>query len=233
MPGDAGRPKGDIKSIEAEPICEKLNSIQIKIIYQYFYEGKTESQIENNIGWDLIKIKALIKKFRRWLKQRRRVNLRFLNKQKKLKNEYLIYLKELINKKEQHPLTSEEIRIQMYSKFPDLNGISKSTLSRWLHTELHMSYKKLSLVDKKLLNQDEVSKMLRWAVMIKQLHLLKVEIVYIDEFSVSERAHKQYGWRSIGKKSLYFSKKNIFSCSFMVDLSSFKYYPALEVKGIF
>ena len=86
MPGDAGRPKGDIKSIEAEPICEKLNSIQIKIIYQYFYEGKTESQIENNIGWDLIKIKALIKKFRRWLKQRRRVNLRFLNKQKKLKN---------------------------------------------------------------------------------------------------------------------------------------------------
>ena len=138
-----------------------------------------------------------------------------------------------MSKQEQHPLTLDEIRLQMCSKFPNLDGISKSTLSRWLHLELHMSYKKLSLVDKKLMNQEEVWKMLRWAVSIKQLQLFKVEIVYIDEFSVSERAHKQYGWGSIGKKSLFISKKNIFSCSFMVGLSSLKYYPALGVQGSF
>ena len=210
-----------------------MDEVQVKIIYQYFYEGKTELQIESWTNRDITEIKALIRKFKRWLKQRRRINLKFLNKPRKLQNEYLIYLKLLMSKQEQHPLTLDEIRLQMCSKFPNLDGISKSTLSRWLHLELHMSYKKLSLVDKKLMNQEEVWKMLRWAVSIKQLQLFKVEIVYIDEFSVSERAHKQYGWGSIGKKSLFISKKNIFSCSFMVGLSSLKYYPALGVQGSF
>ena len=210
-----------------------MDEVQVKIIYQYFYEGKTELQIESWTNRDITEIKALIRKFKRWLKQRRRINLKFLNKPRKLQNEYLIYLKLLMSKQEQHPLTLDEIRLQMCSKFPNLDGISKSTLSRWLHLELHMSYKKLSLVDKKLMNQEEVWKILRWAVSIKQLQLFKVEIVYIDEFSVSERAHKQYGWGSIGKKSLFISKKNIFSCSFMVDLSSLKYYPALGVQGSF
>ena len=210
-----------------------MDEVQVKIIYQYFYEGKTELQIESWTNRDITEIKALIRKFKRWLKQRRRIKLKFLNKPRKLQNEYLIYLKLLMSKQEQHPLTLDEIRLQMCSKFPNLDGISKSTLSRWLHLELHMSYKKLSLVDKKLMNQEEVWKMLRWAVSIKQLQLFKVEIVYIDEFSVSERAHKQYGWGSIGKKSLFISKKNIFSCSFMVGLSSLKYYPALGVQGSF
>ena len=210
-----------------------MDEVQVKIIYQYFYEGKTELQIESWTNRDITEIKALIRKFKRWLKQRRRINLKFLNKPRKLQNEYLIYLKLLMSKQEQHPLTLDEIRLQMCSKFPNLDGISKSTLSRWLHLELHMSYKKLSLVDKKLMNKEEVWKMLRWAVSIKQLQLFKVEIVYIDEFSVSERAHKQYGWGSIGKKSLFISKKNIFSCSFMVGLSSLKYYPALGVQGSF
>ena len=210
-----------------------MDEVQVKIIYQYFYEGKTELQIESWTNRDITEIKALIRKFKRWLKQRRRINLKFLNKPRKLQNEYLIYLKLLMSKQEQHPLTLDEIRLQMCSKFPNLDGISKSTLSRWLHLELHMSYKKLSLVDKKLMNQEEVWKMLRWAVSIKQLQLFKVEIVYIDEFSVSERAHKQYGWGSIGKKSLFINKKNIFSCSFMVGLSSLKYYPALRVQGSF
>ena len=69
----------------------------------------------------------------------------------------------------------------------------------------------------------EVVEVTKWAVVIKVLMDRGDEVLFIDEFFVNSRTHKQYGWSFVGSKSLFWEMSNQFSSSFMVGKSKREY----------
>ena len=114
--------------------------------------------------------------------------------------------------------------------FHDLSNVSNSTISRWSKHKLGMSYKKLSIVNPKLNNPGKALEIGRWKCWIQYFQENKFEIVYVYEFSYSERNHKQMGWALKGKKRLYSESKDNFTMNFVVALSERHYYPVLGLK---
>ena len=159
--------------------------------------------------------------------------MRFLGKHKILKEEHKKYAYKLITNKTSWPLTLTELKSKLVSKYPWLVSIAKSTLSRWLKNDLWMSYVKMSKVNPKVLKAENILQIARCASLIDKLIINNVEIIFIDEFSVNDRSHRQYGWSTIGSKSLFVDRKSQFSYSVMIGLSQRCYYPVYGVKGTF
>ena len=131
------------------------------------------------------------------------------------------------------PLTLTELKSKLVSRYPWLVSIAKSTLSRWLKNDLLMSYTKMSNMNPKVLKAENILQIARCASLIFKLITNNVEIIFIDEFSVNDRSHKQYELSTIGSKSLFVDRKSQFSFSFMIGLSQRCYYPVYGVKGTF
>ena len=68
------------------------------------------------------------------------------------------------------------------------------------------------------------------AIQIK-LESLNYELIFIDEFSLSDRSFKFFGWSKRGKSLYLNSILNSFSMSFFVSLSSTRFYGILGTEG--
>ena len=82
-----------------------------------------------------------------------------------------------------------------------------------------------------MLNQNSKEEWLRWACTLKYLLENDYEWIYIDEFTVSDRSYKPYGWGFKGQKSLCSIMPEAFKVMFIVSLSSKAGYSVLGTTG--
>ena len=77
------------------------------------------------------------------------------------------------------------------------------------------------------MNQNSKEEWLRWACNLIYLLENDYEWIYIDEFRVSDRSYKPYGWRFKGQNSLCSIMPEAFKFMFIVSLSSKAGYSVL------
>ena len=215
-----------------QPINEKLET-KLMIVYLQIALKLKPHEIAHKLNVSIEEVKNFIRIFRRWMKLRRRANIRFLGKHKIIKEEHKRYAYQLITSQTIWPLTLTELKSKLVNKYPCLTSIAKSTLSRLLKNDLRMSYTKMSKVNRKVLKAENILQIAKCASLINRLIANNVEVIFIDEFSVNDRTHKQYGWSLIGSKSLFVNRTSQFSYSFMVNLSQRCYYPVYGTNGSF
>jgi predicted AAA+ superfamily ATPase len=75
-----------------------------------------------------------------------------------------------------------------------MREVSLSSINRVLKEKLQMSYKKLSNISPKVFTDEKKRQMLESAYLLHHLRKKKYEIIFLDEFSFSERNSKAYGW---------------------------------------
>ena len=184
----------------------------------------TIEEVAHQLGTTLKQIQKWVSRFKRWLRIRAKLNLQFLGKKKKIKDYHLRYIKSNVQQKSGTPLTLEELRNKLRRRFNELTSISKSTIGRWLHNELNFSYKKISTTNIKLFNPENTLKMIKWAWVINKLLKLEHEVVFLDEFSISSRSFKSYGWSPKGEKAMWSKYPDNFSMSIMAAFSQRSYY---------
>ena len=94
-----------------------------------------------------------------------------------------------------------------------------------------MSYKMIKRQHK---NAEEIKSKrrfaLRWAIQTK-LTFLNYELTYIDEFSLSDRSFKFFGWSKKGKSKFISTISDSFKMSFYVAFSKYKFYGIIDVEG--
>ena len=202
---------------------------QIIVVKAHLYLGMPISEVSRKYNIDIKVVRLYIKKFKQSLKLRKRANIKYLGKNKKLKEEHKETLKELINNQVNCILTLDDMRAELLKRHPEISSVSTTTLSRWLKQELGMSYKKMSRINHKALNQEDACRMIKCAALIKKLLEKSIECIFVDEFSIDARRNKQYGWSKRGSKSLFPTFSCSFRWSFMIGLSQNRYY---KVYGV-
>ena len=95
--------------------------------------------------------------------------------------------------------------------------------------KLNMSFKKLSIINSKTFIADNFDKMIQSATLLKILPDYGIELIFIDEYSVSSRGHKIYGWAEKGKKVIisHYSGAESFS---VIKSLSLKLFYTLKIK---
>ena len=82
-----------------------------------------------------------------------------------------------------------ELQDQTEQRFVIEQRLSESTINRFLHSQLQMSYKKQSKINSKVMTPSGVAEVTKWAAVIKTLIDRGDEVLFIDEFSVNSRTH--------------------------------------------
>ena len=117
------------------------------------------------------------------------------------------------------------------SNFPSISKISQTTLWSRLKDTFGMSYKRIKIQRKITTEKQNIRRFaLAGAIQIK-LESLNYELIFIDEFSLSDRSFKFFGWSKRGKSGYINSVSNSFSMSFFVALSSTRFYGILGTEG--
>ena len=172
-------------------------------------------------------VRTLSRKFVANSKIRAQANRCHLNKKRILKAEHLEFLREAICQINSSPQKVSSLKHKLLSNFEGLKDISDSTVRRSLKAQLNMSYRKITVMNPKALISEKIDKMIRSGALLKILSDYWIELIFIDEFSVSSKGHKAYGWAERGKKaitSLYWGGE---SFSVITALSSKSFYSSM------
>ena len=176
-----------------------LDKVKTSWIFDVRYQRMPIEDASEKHLVDKLQIKRWIKEFNKNLKIRALVNRKYLNKPKLLNQGHSEYLLKRWCYPFAKPYTLNELSGMLANEYKDLGRVSNSTISRVLRYELSMGYRKLSNINQKMKEKQEVSKLAKSALLLKRLEDADLELIFIDELKVSERSSKTYGWRLKGK----------------------------------
>ena len=94
-----------------------------------------------------------------------------------------------------------------------------------------MSYKRIKKQSKKATEIQNIRRMAIAGVIQAKLDSLGYELIFIDEFSLSDRSFKFYGWSKKGKSGYITSISDRFSMSFFVAFSADIFYGIMGTEG--
>ena len=83
----------------------------------------------------------------------------------------------------------------------------------------------------KFLHSPKKEELLKCVCMIKYLIEGNFEWIFVDEFTISDRSYKPYGWGFKGRKSICSVYPGIFKMMFIVGVSSSNKYFTLGTTG--
>ena len=106
------------------------------------------------------------------------------------------------------------------NSYEEIDSIHKSTIIRCLKKDMNFSYKRLERRPAPSTTPEAVRKTLEGALVQQKLEERKVELIFMDEFSVNTRRDKFFGWGKKGWKRYIKTDSNDFSMSFIWALSS-------------
>ena len=143
---------------------------------------------------------------------------------RKLKEEHKHWIEGFFEQHKFSRITIGKLQSQLISQFPNLNGISKTSISNWLRKDLKMSYKKLE--KKAIVTQraDHIRRVFENAWLQTKIDEEGIETIYIDEFKVSTKHNDFWGWTKRGQRGYISFDPNSFHMSFICAVSKFKVY---------
>ena len=109
-------------------------------------------------------------------------------------------------------------------KFPDLGQVSRTTVISSLKSDHNMSYKQLHRRPRQTFSKLSERAFAVAMNIQKQLEDKGFELLYIDEFSVSDRSFKAYGWSKRGGPGWLSGFPDSFSMSFFLAFSRNQFY---------
>ena len=204
---------------------------ETEVILLRFYAGRSVPEIADKLQVAEIKVKDFWKNFSRNLKIRRKSNQKYLNKKKRLDRRHHAFIEEYLNKNLLSVFTLQDLRSVLISEFPVLSNLSKPTIGKSLRTQHEMSYRKLSRAVPKTLTEDSHRKMMETAAIMSHLEHQMIEVIFIDEFTVSGRSYKPYGWSKISQKGWKKIWDSNFSMGFIIGFSGRCMYGTMGIKG--
>ena len=152
-----------------------------KWIFDIWYLNMEISDVLENNCVEQSQINKWVLEFNMKLKIRSSANCKFLNKSKILWETHKEYLRNDWCKPVSKIYTLNELSLKLWNEFQDLLNVSNSTISRVLKNDLSMSYRKLSRLNLKLKEKQEVLKLARSVFLLKKLEEAKLELIYFDE----------------------------------------------------
>ena len=80
----------------------------------------------------------------------------------------------------------------LLKRFPDLNNISTSTLSRCFRNKIRMSYKKRSRFERRMKTPESKIEFMKWSALISSLAVLDKNTLFVDEFKISSKSNCRF-----------------------------------------
>ena len=128
-------------------------------------------------------------------------------------------------------VTAASIKKELLKEFEDINTVSTSTITKTLHQDLGMKYKKLSDILPKENKNDKVREFFESAMLLLILENEKYNTIYLDEFSVSSRRISSYGWEFSTEKNYVTRHESSFSMSFTVAFTKERLLGIMGTEG--
>ena len=121
------------------------------------------------------------------------------------------------NQKDKRP-TVKEIRNHLISK-ENMDSISSTSIKRILKEKLNYSFKRISTLEHNSARPFNIRKFFESAILQIKLEENNFELIFIDEFSLSSKHNKLYGWSKVGQKGYVLTHYDSFSMFFVVAFS--------------
>ena len=86
------------------------------------------------------------------------------------------------------------IKEKLINEFSGLGSVSDKTIRKALKNDLGYSYKILENIEPKTISEDKIRTFYENAALQLMLDKKQYNIIYIDEFGLSSRKFKIYGW---------------------------------------
>ena len=149
---------------------------------------------------------------------------------RKLRPEHFEFINQFIFNHRSLYWTATTLQKVLISKFNGAWQISQSTLRSRLKDTFGMSFKQIK---RQNIIPDEKQRQRRFAIgwaIQKILNSQNYEFMFIDEFSLSDRSFKFYGWSKKGMSGFISTMEDTFSMSFFVTFSVNRFYGIMGIK---
>ena len=216
-----------------DPPQQSYNDSQneIEIIFKRFYLNQSIESISDQELISEVKVKKIWNKFSSKLRTRNRINKKRLNKASRLEEHHKEAIQNYLEENKLKQFTLQSIKNNLSLQFPELMKISKPTISKWIKQDYSMRYKKLSKVNPGMISLQRKELTMEAIAILGTLETKGIEVIYIDEFTVSEKSYKPYGWSWVKQKGWKLMSSDNFCMGFIVGLSSELLYGVMGVKG--
>ena len=152
------------------------------VLFEAFVRKSPIESIQRKYLLSTKSVKNIISNFKKNIRMIKIENRRTLNKQSKLKDRHIEYIKQFWDHNTGRYYTLSTIKLNLLKEFPDLGNIWLSTISKWLKAKLNMSFKKWNKINFKMQHPENIQLILE--SMMFQIYLEKKDykIIFVDEF---------------------------------------------------
>ena len=156
------------------------------------------------------------------IKQRSKVNQKFLNKSHILSDKHWEFIKVVVSKHLEVLLTLRKIFELLKAKYGEWNGVS-ANIGKFIESKVKISFKRISLIEQKTTTASNFRKSLRIAWIIKTLLDIDWECAFLMNFLFQADIilSKDEAWEE--SKLLVNKKTDNKSFSVMIALSQFRF----------
>ena len=152
-------------------------------------------------------------------------------KRRKVKEENKEWLQETLDHLQGKYFTIQSLRDKLVKEHPELRPVSASTLGRIMKNEIKYSYKKSELSNPRWFTYEMIRSFFESAAILMKLETEGIEVIYIDEFSLSSKKIGFHGWSKRGCKSYLRHFDQSFTMSFVVALYKERIYGIMGKDG--
>ena len=129
-------------------------------------------------------------------------NSKAINHRRKLKELHINFIRDLFSNNKGFRLSVSIIKKRLINKFSELESISDKTIRTALKNDLGYSYKILENIEPKTISEDKIRIFFENAALQLMLDKKQYNIIYLDEFGLSSRKFKVYGWGDKGSNHI-------------------------------
>ena len=123
-----------------------------------------------------------------------RRNSKTIFHRRKLEESHINFIRDLFSNNKGLSLSVSMIKEKLINEFSGLGSVSDKTIRKALKNDLGYSYKILENIEPKTISEDKIRTFYENAALQLMLDKKQYNIIYIDEFGLSSRKFKVYGW---------------------------------------
>ena len=167
---------------------------------------------------DSFVVNRIIKRTRKILAIKKKVLARS-SRQRKLNATHIDFIRQLLTSAKSNFLSINSIKKKLLTNFEEISDISDTTVRKIVSKDLRFRFKKLDKIEPKTMTKDSIRSFLENSLILLEIQSQCIEVVYIDEFTVSSRNYSNYGWAPKGSKGYLKHYENNFKMSFILAFS--------------